>query len=140
MNTSKQNSVDAKREERAAARQRRTWSESHARAAALLAAASESASEAPGVTAGMPTHLWLRSLAAREITGSSSEVGLQAVIHPAGLRQLPGGTSVCTNDGRLLTVHHMGDEVNLLDIHAASMHVGTLPESAYPLTIWDAGE
>lgn len=128
---------ETRREERAAARRRRNAAEAHTMAAALLAAAREALdSGEPGTTAGMPTHLWLRSLAAREMNGNGSETGLQAVVHPDGLQLLPGGTHVCTGDLRLLTVHHMDGTAGLLDIHASPMSVDPVPESAYPMIIW----
>lgn len=139
MNPTQTDIENSKREERSRARRRRQEREAHAWAAALLSAAREAlASGEPGVTAGIPTHLWLRSLAAREVTGNASEFGLQAVLDADGLRDLPGGTELCTNDLRLLTVHRMDpDDVdNLLDLHSDQMVVGRLPDSAYPLTIW----
>lgn len=139
MNPSQTDLENSRREERSRVRRRRQEREAHAWAAALLSAAREAlASGNPGVTAGTPTHLWLRSLAAREVTGNASEFGLQAVADADGLRELPGGTEVCTNDLRLLTVHRMDpDDVdNLLDMHCDPMIVGPLPASAYPLTIW----
>ena len=127
---------EAKRQERAAARRRRTAAEAHARASALLDAAREALNAGPGTTAGMPTHLWLRSLAAREVTGSTSEAGLPSVTDPSGLRTLPGGTNVCTADLRLLTVHHMNGKADLLDIHVSPMHVDPLSYT-YPLAVWE---